>query len=85
MLTVSSQKNALNHMTLRNIVSPQFVVEEVVTFFSPNFSYASTSFFLSPQSASMAAKNKYSVILPTYNERKNLPIIVFLNDSFTKK
>jgi dolichol-phosphate mannosyltransferase len=24
----------------------------------------------------MAAKNKYSVILPTYNERKNLPIIV---------
>jgi len=33
----------------------------------------------------MAAKNKYSVILPTYNERKNLPIIVFLlNDSFTK-
>ncbi|KAE8449323.1 dolichol-P-mannose synthesis [Mollisiaceae sp. DMI_Dod_QoI] len=33
----------------------------------------------------MAAKNKYSVILPTYNERKNLPIIVWLlNDSFTK-
>jgi dolichol-phosphate mannosyltransferase len=34
----------------------------------------------------MAAKNKYSVVLPTYNERKNLPIIVWLlNDSFTKK
>jgi dolichol-phosphate mannosyltransferase len=33
----------------------------------------------------MAAKNKYSVILPTYNERKNLPIIVtLLNDNFTK-
>jgi dolichol-phosphate mannosyltransferase len=24
------------------------------------------------------AGNKYSVILPTYNERKNLPIIVWL-------
>ena len=34
----------------------------------------------------MAPRNKYSVILPTYNERKNLPIIVWLlNDSFTKK
>jgi len=33
----------------------------------------------------MIAQNKYSVILPTYNERKNLPIIVWLlNDSFTK-
>jgi len=33
----------------------------------------------------MAPKNKYSVIIPTYNERKNLPIIVWLlNDSFTK-
>ncbi|QKX57255.1 uncharacterized protein TRUGW13939_04363 [Talaromyces rugulosus] len=26
----------------------------------------------------MASKNKYSVILPTYNERKNLPIICWL-------
>lgn len=26
----------------------------------------------------MAAANKYSVILPTYNERKNLPIICWL-------
>ncbi len=35
----------------------------------------------------MAPKNnKYSVILPTYNERKNLPIIVsLLDDSFTAK
>jgi len=33
----------------------------------------------------MDPKTKYSVILPTYNERKNLPIIVWLlNDSFTK-
>ncbi|RFU26546.1 Dolichyl-phosphate beta-D-mannosyltransferase, partial [Scytalidium lignicola] len=33
----------------------------------------------------MATKNKYSVILPTYNERANLPIIVkLLNDSFTQ-
>jgi dolichol-phosphate mannosyltransferase len=32
------------------------------------------------------SKDKYSVILPTYNERKNLPIIVWLlNDTFTKK
>jgi hypothetical protein len=34
----------------------------------------------------MDAKHKYSVILPTYNERRNLPIAVFLiHDSFTKK
>lgn len=33
----------------------------------------------------MDAKNRYSVILPTYNERRNLPVAVFLiNDSFTK-
>ncbi|TAQ88761.1 Dolichyl-phosphate beta-D-mannosyltransferase [Chlorociboria aeruginascens] len=33
----------------------------------------------------MAARNKYSVILPTYNERKNLPTIVWLlNDTFVK-
>lgn len=25
-----------------------------------------------------ATKNKYSVILPTYNERRNLPIITWL-------
>ena len=31
-------------------------------------------------------KNKYSVILPTYNERKNLPIIVWLiQKTFTEK
>ena len=30
--------------------------------------------------------HKYSVILPTYNERKNLPIIVWLlNKTFTEK
>lgn len=33
----------------------------------------------------MAIQNKYSVILPTYNERKNLPIVVFLlNDTFVQ-
>ncbi|KAK3059726.1 dolichol-P-mannose synthesis [Coniosporium uncinatum] len=33
----------------------------------------------------MAAKTKYSVLLPTYNERRNLPIIVWLlNDTFSK-
>jgi len=26
----------------------------------------------------MAVRNKYSVLLPTYNERRNLPIIVWL-------
>ena len=30
--------------------------------------------------------NKYSVILPTYNERRNLPIITWLlNKTFTEK
>jgi dolichol-phosphate mannosyltransferase len=27
---------------------------------------------------SAASKNKYTIILPTYNERKNLPIICWL-------
>lgn len=26
----------------------------------------------------MSVRNKYSVLLPTYNERRNLPIIVWL-------
>lgn len=31
-------------------------------------------------------KDKYSVILPTYNERKNLPIVAWLlNRTFTEK
>ena len=35
----------------------------------------------------MASKtNKYSVILPTYNERRNLPIITWLlNRTFTER
>ncbi|WPH02165.1 Hypothetical protein R9X50_00502000 [Acrodontium crateriforme] len=33
----------------------------------------------------MAVKNKYSVLLPTFNERRNLPIIVWLlNRTFTE-
>lgn len=28
--------------------------------------------------STMAVRNKYSVLLPTYNERRNLPIIVWL-------
>ncbi|TKA50542.1 Dolichol-phosphate mannosyltransferase, partial [Cryomyces minteri] len=33
----------------------------------------------------MASKNKYSVLLPTYNERRNLPIIVWLlHKTFTE-
>jgi hypothetical protein len=32
------------------------------------------------------SKNKYSVILPTYNERQNLPVLVqMLSDTFTKE
>jgi hypothetical protein len=31
-------------------------------------------------------KNKYSILLPTYNERRNLPIITWLlNKTFTEK
>lgn len=34
----------------------------------------------------MAKENKYSVILPTYNERKNLPVMAWLlNRTFTEK
>lgn len=34
----------------------------------------------------MAKNNKYSVILPTYNERRNLPIVAWLlNRTFTEK
>jgi dolichol-phosphate mannosyltransferase len=33
-----------------------------------------------------ATKDKYSVILPTYNERRNLPIITWLlNRTFTEQ
>ncbi|KAH0391428.1 dolichol-phosphate mannosyltransferase, partial [Aureobasidium melanogenum] len=33
----------------------------------------------------MAVRNKYSVLLPTYNERRNLPIIAWLlNRTFTE-
>ena len=32
----------------------------------------------SASSAKMAKPEKYTVILPTYNERKNLPVIVWL-------
>jgi len=30
------------------------------------------------QAFTMATRNKYTVLLPTYNERRNLPIIVWL-------
>lgn len=34
----------------------------------------------------MAVKNKYSILLPTYNERRNLPIITWLlNRTFTER
>ena len=36
--------------------------------------------------APTANKNKYSVLLPTYNERRNLPIITWLlNKTFTEE
>jgi hypothetical protein len=38
------------------------------------------------QITNMAVRNKYSVLLPTYNERRNLPIIAWLlNRTFTEK
>lgn len=59
-----------------------FVLNEQQTNFTWSFNL-SLSF---PPLITMDAKNKYSVILPTYNERRNLPVIVSLiNDSFTKK
>ena len=33
----------------------------------------------------MAVSNKYSVLLPTYNERRNLPIIVWLLEKTFKE
>ena len=39
---------------------------------------------MAPQKAT--TKDKYSVILPTYNERRNLPIITWLlNRTFSEK
>jgi hypothetical protein len=39
---------------------------------------------MAPKNA--AGNDKYSVILPTYNERKNLPIITWLlNRTFTER
>lgn len=36
--------------------------------------------------APKGSKDKYSVLLPTYNERRNLPIITWLlNKTFTEK
>lgn len=31
------------------------------------------------------AKDKYSILLPTYNERENLPIVVWLIDEYLTK
>lgn len=40
----------------------------------------------SAKSAKTAPKDKFSVILPTYNERRNLPIVTWLlNRTFTEK
>lgn len=48
------------------------------------FTFFSSHFFTMP--AKSETGNKYSVILPTYNERRNLPIITWLlNKTFTEK
>jgi hypothetical protein len=48
---------------------------------SHDLSFATHSLSMAP-----TKKNKYSVILPTYNERQNLPILVqMLHDVFTKE
>jgi len=40
----------------------------------------------SKTSTAVSTKEKYTVILPTYNERRNLPIIIWLlNKTFTEK
>lgn len=51
-----------------------------------SFKLASISINLGSASATSTSTHKYSVILPTYNERRNLPIIIWLlNETFTKQ
>ncbi len=33
----------------------------------------------------MSSKAEYSIIIPTYNELENIPIILFLIDKYLKK
>lgn len=45
-----------------------------------------SGYLYSTTTDNMAVRNKYSVLLPTYNERRNLPIIAWLlNKTFTEK
>ena len=51
---------------------------------APSIDYLNT--FNIQSKATMTSKAKYTVILPTYNERRNLPIITWLlNRTFTEK
>lgn len=41
---------------------------------------------MAPKAKTTAVKDKYSVILPTFNERRNLPIVTWLlNRTFSEK
>ena len=44
------------------------------------------NFTMAPAKSKTSAKDMYSVILPTFNERQNLPIITWLlNRTFTQQ
>jgi hypothetical protein len=46
---------------------------------TPAFKFVTRHTYMNPFERTMSANTpKYSVILPTYNERKNLPVIVWL-------
>ena len=41
---------------------------------------------MAPRQPTKSGKDKYTIILPTYNERKNLPIITWLLEkTFTEQ
>lgn len=41
---------------------------------------------MAPSKKASASGDKYSILLPTYNERRNLPIITWLlNRTFTER
>ncbi len=51
-----------------------------------NHSFITSTLFWLKAPSIMSSKDKYTVILPTYNERRNLPIITWLlNRTFTEK
>jgi hypothetical protein len=69
----------MGHDHLRDFEEPHHAPSTAVTLLlnSP------TTFKMAPI---QQTKDKYSVLLPTYNERRNLPIIAWLlNKTFTEK